>query len=99
MHLQLLLLCGSFAKVIGIGHRFWVTSLCFKLQPPSKRAMWHPPIVAKHEKSEETNEMGMEWHTDGCGITGLYAAEACSPGKDGAVWCQNSSLMFFHLVL
>ena len=20
--------------------------------------------------------MGMEWHTDGCGITGLYAAEA-----------------------
>lgn len=30
------------------------------------------------EIREETNEMGMEWHTDGCGITGLYAAQARS---------------------
>eukprot|EP00434_Breviolum_minutum_P023575 symbB.v1.2.020795.t1/scaffold1769.1/size102324/5 len=29
----------------------------------------------------ETNEMGMEWHTDGCGITGLYAAEVPSTGQ------------------
>ncbi|CAE7474240.1 xan-1 [Symbiodinium natans] len=34
----------------------------------SDRALWHGAVP-------ETCELGMDWHTDGCGITGLYAAQ------------------------
>lgn len=45
-----------------------------------------PPAVLPWAPSKESNAMGPEWHSDGCGLTGLYAAQVPSGAERRSTW-------------